>query len=308
MKSGPRIVLPVLIVLACLMTSCGNPKWHDNFDRARRAAERSHREIYLLFTGDGWSQESIPFKERVTGTKEFSRLFSKEYVFVNINLSQEDLAPGGDEAKQHLAFMYDVKEYPSAFILSKEGYVLSKVPADSSVEDAQDYHDIIEELSDSIADVRACIKAVENNSGAEKVIAVEDLILSSDSGSSEIYRDLILQVPKMDPNNESGLVGKYRLLGAYYLSRSLISKHQPGVDLPFIEAAESGLLDGAQTQEAYYVAAYSLCSTGSQDYEKIEKYLELAFAADKDGNFSGRILETLDNIRKFIAHAEQEQQ
>ena len=271
-----RLLLTAII--STLFVSCGSG-WKGNYDDALKTAQRKNKDVFLVFTGDDWTDDSLPFKENILNRKEFTSKYSRDYVFCNIDFSQEEFARSkvDDDAsssekkaaekiaevykrKEVLGRFYNVKSWPSVYICSYEGYVLATVPFSAEKDTTctvEEYCSKLEEYRGSAEVVKGLVKAVRGSAGTEKAEAIDALVKGSSSTYSDLFMNLIYEFPSLDPENTTGRLGFYELAGAYYLSYDATTKNEDPAK-PFLDVIEKGNLSRDQIQEAWYMAAYSL--------------------------------------------------
>ena len=109
---------------------------------------KSKKDVILLFTAD-WTDENSNVLEEIFCKKEFTKKYSKKYLFANVTLLQQDFITmelgenatqeqidaaqklqAEYEKKNEMVQNYSVKNFPDLFIVSGEGYVLSHVEFD----------------------------------------------------------------------------------------------------------------------------------------------------------------------------------
>lgn len=307
-------------IISTLFVSCGS-KWITDYETAVKTAQKKNREILLVFSGDDWTEDSIPFKENLLNTKEFINKYSSQYVLCNVDFSQTEYArrnvaeDASDKekkeaekiaaeyaAKEILCRYYNVKKWPAVFITTYEGYWLAEVPFDSGKDlsaTLEEYSQKISEAASSCDELRDYVSKVRQTSGLEKAKAIDDLVVNSNPKYSDLYKNLIYEFPEYDPENVTGRLGFYELAAAYYRSyEALAEKKSP--DVPFIEVTEKGHLSQDQIQEAWFMAAYTLVTQEQYDSDKVLEYLEKAYNANSEGPNAGKILQNLQQMKKFI--------
>ena len=78
-------------LLAVFFASCGSA-WLTDFDAAKKSAEKSNKNIMLLFSGDDWDSASADYKKAVFNDSKFISAVKKDNVLVNIDFSQTEYA------------------------------------------------------------------------------------------------------------------------------------------------------------------------------------------------------------------------
>ncbi len=317
------ILVSVFVVMPLFLTGCNRPDiskygWYSDLDVCLDAAKKENKNVFLLFTRDNSDQVSLGLKEKVFFTDEFKYLFSDQYKFCCLDFSIERLkmaAPAEDassgekkiaavEAKRldrdmKKLVIYGAQTTPLLLVLTSEGYVISCVSYIPS-KTPEEFADMMHMFDNDIISMTDEIKSLKNLRGVEKVQAIDRIYETTNNTYRYSLKDLILEVPKLDKKNQSGLVGKYILAAAstksldYYLDR-----HPEKAPDAYIAALNSNYLDTNQKQQCYYAAAYII---GSQDpsievSEKIMGYLQKAIDLDAESPLGQQCAHMLEKTK-----------
>lgn len=309
-----------------LLASCGAPKWYSDFDSAKEAAKKQKKDIYLLFSGDDWAETSKLFKENIVLTKNFSKEFGKEYVFANLdfsqteyaktnvpeNASEEELKSAAEikksyEKKELLARYYNVRKWPCAYLVSKDGYVLAYVDFDEKNESTfEEYSAKMKDAGQEALKTKELIEKVEKSSGIEKAQAINELVENTRQEHCFLLKDLIQEFIVLDSQDSTGLLGDYEIRNAYNKSLEAFAQGKDPAE-PFEQIAEKSSLSDLQRQEAMYMAAYVLVNLPDIDFERVQQCLEKAYSIKTEGGYSEEILKALETVRKFSAIKENQE-
>ena len=311
------------LAIAVFFTGCsvsakaGKNGWYVDYDEAKKAAQKKNKNLLIFFSVVDNDAESWTLKEKVFDTKEFVSALSKRFILVNLDFSaslsgddEDQSEKGKKEAEErqrkidymgYIASLYNVDSIPSVFLATKEGYCAAKV--ETSDEDAapEVYIKLIESKTADLDKINALTDAVRAASGVEKVRAIDALSEATDDTRRLLLVDLFRTLPSLDPNDETGLVGKYLLLTAvfdastFYARRDFSSAIQA-----LVSAAEDNRLDRHDRQHAYYYAGELLTTTGSTDYKAVFDYFQKAYDADPESEYAPRIAEMLVALKKEI--------
>ena len=266
-----QVIFIAVFAVAFLLASCGAPKWYSDFDSAKEAAKKQKKDIYLLFSGDDWAETSKPFKENIVLTKDFSKEFGKEYVFANLdfsqteyaktnvpeNASEEELKAAAEikksyEKKELLARYYNVRKWPCAYLVSKDGYVLAYVDFDEKNESTfEEYSAKMKDAGQEALKTKELIEKVEKSSGIEKAQAINELVENTRQEHCFLLKDLIQEFIVLDSQDSTGLLGAYEVRNAYNKSLEAFVQGKDPAE-PFEQIAEKTSLSDLQRQEAMY--------------------------------------------------------
>ena len=291
--------------------------WYIDYDEAKKAAQKKNKNLLILFSVDDNDEESRTLKEKVFDTKKFVSALSKRFILVNLDFSaslsgddEEQSEKQKKEAEErqrkidymgYVASLYNVDSIPSVFLATKEGYCAAKVETSDEDLTPEAYIKLIESKTADLDTINTLVDAVRAASGVEKARAIDALSEATDDTRRLLLADLFRTIPSLDPNDETGLVGKYLLLTAvfdastFYMRRDFDSAIQA-----LISAAEDKRLDGRDRQHAYYYAGELLTTTGSTDYKAVFDYFQKAYDADPESEYAPRIAEMLVALKEEI--------
>ena len=291
--------------------------WYVDYDEAKKTAQKKNKNLLILFSVDDNDEESRTLKEKVFNTKKFVSDFSKRFILVNLDFSA---APSGDDEEQsekqkkeaeerqrkieymgYIASLYNVDSIPSVFLATKEGYCAAKVETSDEDLTPEAYIKLIESKTADLDTINTLTNAVRAASGAEKVRAIDALSEATDDTRRLLLADLFRTIPSLDPNDETGLVGKYLLLTAVFDASTFYMRHDfDSAIQALISAAEDKRLDGRERQQAYYYAGELLTTTGSTDYKAVFDYFQKSYDADPESEYAPRIAKMLVALKEEV--------
>ncbi|MFA6856504.1 MAG: thioredoxin family protein [Treponema sp.] len=298
--------------------------WYHNYDAAKKLARQENKSILLLVSETGEDKDSRTLKDTILNTKEFTAAARKNFVLVNIDVTQAAYqktvaAQNATEKEQKTAddnaaefkrnmqilSLYRTQMTPAVYVSTKDGYFVSYIVYDASVATPAAYLKVLADKTEDIKKVNALAAATEKNSGIEKVKAIDALYEATDQNYRDFLVDIYREIPDLDKKNESGLVSKYVLATANSDAIELYSKGDyPGAAKIFADAATGGKLNKDDTQQSYYTAGYLLGSVGSQDYTTIIAYLQAAYDADPESEHASSIQQTIDYVKNMETAAD----
>lgn len=311
-----------LALASLALVSCGS-SWTTDFDAAKKNAAKSKKNIMVLFSGDDWDTVSADYKKEVFNNPKFISEAQKGNLLVNIDFSQTeyakvDLKEDADEKakkeaerieaeyqkKEKLARECNLSQYPSLYILSEEGFILANIPCTEESKNVDSFLALLEESKEEISKRMEAIKAVRNASGIEKVKAINELYESSDPAYLQPLSALVHEVPSLDPENETGLVGNYILYSAYFDSYELILEDPELAADNFEKIAGNDFLNTDQKQNAYYMAAFMLARGGSDNFDRMESLLQTAYDLDPKGEHAQGLLDAIAATKEMAKAAQ----
>lgn len=316
----------VFAALSVLLVSCGkidSSKWLDSLEDGKKAAQKENKEIVVFFSTneDGYSQS---LREGLFATPEFLAEQTKKYVLVNLDFSTERFQStfvteemskaekkACEKVKESLerdmkwTYYFNLEMTPSFFVISKEGYVLSKLDFVDEELNLDGFNAMIAAKADKIQTKEEIIAKINTTKGLEKVKAVEELFNETDPGHRDLLATLFEEAVKIDESNESGVIGTFLLSLANSKAIQLhLSDEADKMYEPFAELAENGLLSASEKQQALYMAGYLLASSGSNDFVRIKEFFQRAIDANPDDEHAEYLKNWIGQIDEHMAEIE----
>ena len=93
MKRNKFLTSLFLILTAALFLSC-KEKWYTDFNKAQKQSDKKNKDLIVFFSSLELDGISAEFKKNVLDSKEFSKTFGKEFVFVNIDTNSSEEKSG----------------------------------------------------------------------------------------------------------------------------------------------------------------------------------------------------------------------
>lgn len=320
-----KIIKPIIgaLAIAVFFTGCtasskpGKNGWYVDYDAAKKAAQKKNKNLLILFSVNDTDEESRTLKEKVFDTKEFVSALSKHFILVNLDFSiassDDDEDQNEKEKKKaeerqrkieymgHIASLYNVDSIPSVFLATKEGYYAAKLETSDEDASPEAYIKLIESKTADLDKIDTLADAVCAASGVEKARAIDALSEATDDTRRLLLADLFRTIPSLDPENETGLTGKYILLTAvsdastFYMQRDFASAIQA-----LASAAEDKRLSGRERQQAYYYAGELLITSGDTDYKAVSDYFQKSYDADPESEYAPQLAEMLKSLKGEI--------
>lgn len=200
-----------------------------------------------------------------------------------------------------LARYYNVRKWPCAYLVSKDGYVLASVDFEEKPECTfEEYSAKMKDAGQEALKTKSLVEKVENSSGIEKAQAINELVENTSQEHCFLLKDLIQEFIVLDKQDSTGLLGAYEVRNAYNKSLEAFAEGKDPAE-PFEQIAEKTSLSDLQRQEAMYMAAYVLVNLPDIDFERVQQCLEKAYSIKTEGGYSEEILKALETVRKFSA-------
>ncbi|EPF29835.1 tetratricopeptide repeat protein [Treponema medium] len=264
-----------LMMSSCVSTSSAGKN-------GSSAVRNSDKDILLIFTGSDWSKEAEDFSKNIL-TESCKTELAKSYAARFIDLLHNPSENEREAAqKNYLLFSeYAVPDVPFIVLQTAEQDMYASAVIEADIKTEAQLIEKIKALTAQRTDVVEARKRISHTKGVKKAQAINDFLNTVGNPEAHRYDSLRMQVPALDPHNQSGLKGKYVLMSADIRAKSFA---QQGNYLKagdeYKAAAEMGELSPAELQLAWYLTAYSYLMTGSADTETVVGYLQKAIEAD----------------------------
>lgn len=310
-----KLTLALFTIIASLfIISCGKAKTDANgcyydFDDAVSFANKKNQDVMVIITVEGDDEDSTDFMEKVVRDANFKKEVASKYAVVCMDFSQKTFAEAkadeaADDAAKKVAeqknailekntkyaTMLDAKEVPVIYIFSKEKYLIKGFFYDDENRSIQGFEETLAEQTSIIDDMHKMIYQTKIGNAEEKVKAIDALWEATNPSFRMFLYDLINSVKKIDPNNTSGLLGKYMYEAASTKSdMALLEGNIEEAVQAFLDAAEESDISADDRQQAMYTAAYICSMTGFKDDAVVIEYLEKAIQIAPESDDAPRI-------------------
>lgn len=316
-----------VLLLAVLLSfiSCGKKTDENGFyqelDTAAVQAKKENKDIIIAITMKDDDMYSSAVIDNILKSESFKKEILAKYAVVHMDFSQSSyektvVNTEGSKKEQKasqeyadimqrnskLASLMNVQYTPSFYVFSKEKYFITALEYDDEIKNFEDFKTMLSNQNMYIEEMHKKIEATKKGSNQEKVAAIDDIYESVDLSYKVLFADLIEEVIKLDKNNESGLLSKYLLANADVKGSELyMSGDAVGAAQCYIKVCEEQYIQPEHKQQAYYMGAYILAMSGSNDYKAILDYLQLAIDAAPDSPQVASIETVLQYIKSSIA-------
>ncbi len=312
MKKTFHVILSILLLAVCtsVFFSCNKTPvvWENDYDLAMQYAEEQNKDLLVFFSGNEWDGISPDLMANFLSDKKFLKEAGKEFILLTAD-TPADVSAMTDEAYTNLMILTatcGVNTCPALIICDKDGSPYYELT----------YQVDVTTLDDLIADVKyaaAVRKSIitlesklETALGAERVKIIDELVSSIPEQYIGRYYELMATIPTIDPENESGLVGKYLLVSAEQRATMLLYQGDYlGALDEFANASDNNFLSIAQKQECLYYASYFAAQMDL--WEEAIGYMERAYILDPDSDNGQIIAEMLPQMRENLRMIQEEQ-
>lgn len=285
-------------------------------DDALSDAKKNDKNILVIVTSDGDDELSHDFIENVIKSSEFKTETEAKFSVLYMDFSEATFAktvvnPDDDKKKQKeaqkfadimqensvLASKLYVQNTPAMFVLTKEFYFITEIDVSQKIENFSMLEQLLENQNDKIQAVNQMVSETKHGSVAEKIAAIDKLYENTDLMYRSFLADLIFEVIELDKKNESGLLSKYLLTSAdINSSEQFLKGNVDEAVKTYTDICSNEFMLPEHKQQAYYLAAYIMLITGSQDYETCLNLIDMSISVAPDTESA----QTIQNLRDYL--------
>lgn len=318
MKKSVLATLVALTITALTFVSCKNKStdFCQTLTQGAQAAQKSGKDILLIYTMDGDDGSSTEFIENVLKASAFKNDVCSKYEIVHIDFGQKTyektIVRESDTKKQQAeaeafanlmqenmkdANLISVKSTPSVYVFTKEKYYITQLDYSDDINTVALFNELISVEQPAIDEIHGYAQTIKDGTTEEKLEAINSLYDATEATYRAYLYDLVLDYMKLDKTNSTGRLGKFTLGKADLEALNLFSAGDPmAAAQKYADVAQDPALDPEQKQNAYYMAAYLLSVGGSPDPKPILRYLKAALDAAPDSDAVPHIMGIYDTF------------
>lgn len=284
-----------LMMSSCVSTSSAGKN-------GSSAVRNSDKDILLIFTGSDWSKEAKDFSKNILTEScktELAQLYAVRFIDLLHNPSENEREAA---QKNYLLFSeYAVPDIPFIILQTAEQDMYASAVIEADIKTETQLIEKIKALTAQRTKVIEARKHINTTKGQEKARAIDTFLNTVGNAEAHRYDSLRMQVPALDPDNRSGLKGKYVLMSADIRAKSFAQQgNYLKASDEYKAAAETGDLSPAELQLAWYLAAYSYLMTENTESETAIEYLHKAIEADPQNAAVQRLNQAIHKLQNDV--------
>ena len=271
--------------------------WYRNYDDAMDLAKEQNLPLLIAFTKADREPASKSLIEDVLLDKSFTKEVTKYYIPVIVD-NKKDARNADGKLKSYeemneddlqnirnksVAELYSAMKTPALLGISPNHLVFAIFPV-SGTPSVSSLMPFLKENAETGKKVIELTKKLEISDGYQKAGFIDELTELCPSEYYKQFYNLISQIPELDPENKSGIVGKYKVNLAYSSASQLIKRNKIEEAVKcFTDLLEDKTLTNDDKQNACYMAA-SIYHSKKINPERKKALLEKGLAYNPDGN------------------------
>lgn len=292
------------------------------FEAGRKNAIKNKQNILLLVTMEDDDLYSRTFLDHVVRTPDFEEI-KDAYTLIHFDFSEASYGktiykPEASKAENkeaekisnimlynaQVASLLDVSYTPAMYILTDEGYYIADSLISEQVSSMSSFKRLLDSFGSKVERFNTLFAATTEGTSLDKVAAIDAVFESTDMEHRVLLAELIREIPKLDKVNRTGLVSKYLLAAAECDAINMYRAGQIGEAInAYTKVTKEKHLSPEHRQQAFYMAAYLLMSSGSSDFSIILDYLKKSVEANPNGADVANIQNVLDYVLTVQAEA-----
>lgn len=209
-------LLASLTGLALAMTtpflSAGGEDWLTDFEAAKAQAEKENKALLVDFTGTDWCGWCIKLVDEVFKHDEFKKGVADKFVLVQIDFPKDKSKISEATQKQNaeLQKKYGVRVFPTILLLDSKGLPFARTGYQAGGPGAYLKH--LDGLTAMMTKRDEALAAAAKLEGVDKAKALVAALDAVPSDYHSQYSELIAEVGKLDPKDETGFTAKQKAL------------------------------------------------------------------------------------------------
>lgn len=271
--------------------------WYRNYDDAMELAKEQNLPLLIAFTKSDREPASKNLIDNVLLDKSFTKEVTKYYIPVIVDHKKEAKNAKGQTKSyeemnaddlqnlrnKSVSELYNVLKTPALLGISPNHLVFAIFPV-SGTPSVSSLTPFLKENAETGRKVMELTKKLQISDGYQKVTFIDELTELCPSEYYKQFYSLISQIPELDPENKSGIVGKYKVNLAY----SSATKHMKRNKIEeavkcFTDLLDDNTLTDDDKQDACYMAA-SIYHSRKTNPEGKKELLEKGLAYNPNGN------------------------
>lgn len=287
----------ILLSLSPLL-SCASvqSEWFTDVSKMKREVQSAKKDAFMLFTGSDWDEASGKLLAKKIETELFSK-YGRQFLFYHVDIVRNEDAMSAKQLKTNyiLFSKYRVGDLPYVVVRSFEGEVYYSVELKTD----EKIDDVMKNVLTQKERVMKLKAEVASTSNAYKTRAIDAFLSAIYNPEHAMYDDLRMQAIEADPKNESGLVGRFKMIVASMKAEKLMmqKKYLMAAD-EYIIILKEDYLNDMERQNAWYQIAYLYAASKKVENEKIIYCLKNAINASPESEAVPRLKEIIKGIEK----------
>lgn len=264
-------------------------RWITNFKDAKESAAAEKKDLAILFTASDWLDLAQTFDQEILNQEKFLKSASEHYTLLRLDFPKDTTTQSKQTAAQNQLLMqaYRIQGFPTLILTDSLGrpYAITGYHDGGLDSWMQEFNQLRKTREKRDRLFNEAKKATGVERAKLLVQAVPEL---PGNIAARFYRNLINEIIKLDPENQTGRVGQYKLLIADVRYVDQMQKLAiAGADTKMLELSDQYLkqakLEGASLQSVLFHKIGIYTRQGKKD--EVVKLLQEIITADPDSRY-----------------------
>ena len=209
-------------------------KWYTDFEKAKAAAAKSNKDIFMEFTGSDWCPPCKRFHDSILQWKNFTDYAQQRYVLLKLDYPRGDTGQSSEEKSQNemLAAKYGIESYPTVLLADSQARVYGQVEYEMMVLPIPGFAAALEGLIQVRHTRDVGFADASQLKGAEKVKKIEETILEvGQQFMLPSYEKELARIVKLDKDDSAGFRKKYGTILEEFQFQNAFFELQKGIEI-----------------------------------------------------------------------------
>lgn len=247
------ILASLALAFTASFATAGGDNWMTDFEAAKKKAAAENKDLLVDFTGSDWCGWCIKLNKEVFQHDPFKTGVADKFVLVELDFPRDKSKLSQEIQDQNAALQakYGVRGFPTILLLDGKGRPFAKTGYQAGGPEKYVAH--LDELRGQRVKRDEALAAADKLKGVEKAKALVKALETIPEDYHSQYSEIIDEVAKLDPKDETGFVTKQKRKAALATLQKDVS-----------EASRSGNVDEALAKVDKYIADYKIAGEEKQ--------------------------------------------
>ncbi len=297
-----KLFVSLLVFFTAVFTGCATIQtdWKTDAGNIEKDIAASKKDGVIVFTASDSNDVCKKLTEDVFTEKFFSEA-SKSFLLYNVDIvKNESLMSSKELEKNYILFsQYNILEVPHLCVLNKDGDAYHSELIPFEITTPESFIKYLKEIQRKGEKVSALKTKIEKVQGSDKIKAIDEFFNSVYFVDSEKYRQFFEEGIKSDPENKSGLTGKFILAKTQLdIDELLLQKKYGEAIEEFTTILNSKILNAEESQSVWCNIAYIAALSQTYSKPEIIVFLENALNAAPSSLRASDIKADIEYLRK----------
>ncbi|BDS05047.1 hypothetical protein NT6N_00870 [Oceaniferula spumae] len=204
------ILASLALAITASFATAGGDNWMTDFEAAQKKAAAENKDLLVDFTGSDWCGWCIKLNKEVFQHDPFKTGVADKFVLVELDFPRDKskLSQEIQDQNSSLQAKYGVRGFPTILLLDAKGRPYAKTGYQAGGPEKYVAH--LDELRAKRVERDEAFAAADKLSGVDKAKALVKALNTIPEDYHGQYSDVVDQVAKLDPKDETGFVAKQK--------------------------------------------------------------------------------------------------